>query len=423
MNKDNVNSILALLPECTADPGLLCTLCGHFDVSEKELSAAAEALPYNHDLCYEGVRRLLSLILEEFVLLAQPSGKKRCEVTVPAPQILLLALGEAAPGIEFSSSAFQAQIALRSILGWRKPVDLSSCAKRRCGLNKLRRGLMLDPPVSAPEMQLQFGVLCDECVKTGEEFSDIARTCSVSFGKKPYSDSKHNRRTADEFLQRVTGEFGISMNCEAVKKAAGVYSRLLSAEHRLVKLNSRPDREPLFGNSFTLAQSVQLITSPRLAEYTAALELLADELEEKAAFIGNGQERYYCYYIPFLQPEIEKRFRDNGIRLIGNAAFLENGKHMGLDLPGMVAAWLDTLNIRCAPEEECRIIAEAMRECGCTTYLTGAFSFDRRLGAVVPLQRKLLEQQGIRTKLLDSDFWNENEVFGSVLSRVDNICI
>ena len=58
----------------------------------------------------------------------------------------------------------------------------------------------------------------------------------------------------------------------------------------------------------------------------------------------------------------------------------------------------------------------------CEAYLTGFFGFDRRLGAVVPLQRKILkEQYGIQTLLLDTDFWCENAMFGNPEDRIDQL--
>lgn len=70
---------------------------------------------------------------------------------------------------------------LRGLLLSRAPLDMTSCSKRRCGLNKMRGRLFLDPPGgSAPELLLEFGVLCDECAKTGEGLLPAgSRVCAV----------------------------------------------------------------------------------------------------------------------------------------------------------------------------------------------------------------------------------------------------
>ena len=73
---------------------------------------------------------------------------------------------------------------------------------------------------------------------------------------------------------------------------------------------------------------------------------------------------------------------------------------------------------------ECAAIAEEMERSGCCAYFTGAFGFDRWMGAPDPLRRRILaEEHGVRTLRLDSDFWCENAMFVSTLERVDNLCV
>ena len=122
--------------------------------------------------------------------------------------------------------------------------------------------------------------------------------------------------------------------------------------------------------------------------------------------------------------EMEQVFRENGVELVGNAACLQTGRFVGLDLAGMTEAWLDNMANRASPEKQCAAIADAMADFGCRTYLTGFFGFDRRLGAGMPLRRRILQENyGITTKVLDTDFWCENAMFGNPENRIDQLCI
>lgn len=418
--KKALEKILALLPEWQGDSAALLRGAEYFWAEKAELEKAAEELPLNHDLQYEGLRRLLCLCLEEFADIFTEGGKKRCEVSVPAPTCAIYAMQAASEDIAFTSSAFFAQIVLRGIFLHREPIDLQSCARRRCGLNKMRLMLLAMPPVKPPEYQIEFGALCDECTKIGEGLGQGTVTVSSSFVKCG-DDSAYQRKSAEEFTRRILTLTGIKPEKQHLSRAFALYGRLVSAEKKLARLNSRPDRRPLMGNSFSLAQSVMLMSTARAENFIAALELLAEELEK--APVCQGKKRFYCFYIPFLQPEVERRFRENGVQLLGNAAFLERDKSVGFDIPGMICAWLKSSALRADTVEQSAIIADEMERLGSTTFITGAFAFDRWLGSTAPLQSKILAERGIRTRSLEADFWCENVMFGSVLNRIDQICM
>lgn len=420
MNNDKMcsafESLLNKLPECKASLSSLCLAAEYFDIESREVLKAAEDISFNHQLCYAGVRKLLSLCLEELAAEFEDDGKKTCFVSVPAPACAIYALQKAAPDISFRSSAFFAQIFLRGILQNKTALDMSSCSKRRCGLNKMYYRFLCFPPVKLPEYQLIFGVLCDECAKTGEDIGGMKRFI-LSFPE----NLKNASAVVNGFYKRLCNEFAFTPASNELKYAYALYGRLLSAEKRILELCSRDDREALWGNSLALAQSVQLMSSPRIEEFIDALELLVHELE--SAPYNEGQKRIYCFYIPFLQPDVERQFRENGVALLGNAAFLESKKSLGLGLGGMTAAWLESMALRTGPAEQCALIAAEMERMGCMTYLTGAFNFDRRMGALLPLQRKILKQEhSITTHVLDADFWCENAMFGSLDERIDHIC-
>lgn len=412
--------ILGLLPECQCDVNALARGAVYFGVTGEELHRAAVLLPENHDLKYKGVRLLLSACLEEFAALFSDGDREPCEVSVPAPPFVMYAFQKAGGDLRFASNAFFAQIVLRGILLCREPLSLNSCAKRRCGLNLMRRRLICQPPGKEIRRQLQFGLLCDECSKLGEQLGDRAECITVSFPK--HAPREVLSSMAEEFLERACDSLDIVLTPEHTREAFLTYSRLMKAENELLRLNGRPDRLPLYGNSLALAQSVQIMTPDRPERFISALETLTEEL--KTAPSSGEEHRMYCFYVPFLRPEIDARFRKNGTVLLGNAAFLQQGKHMGLNLADMTAAWLCDMSIRGDTETECSVIAGAMDSCGCQDYLTGFFGFDRWLGANIPMQRKILRQQyGKTVKTLDADFWSENAVFGGVLDRIDLMCL
>lgn len=408
--------LLALLPECRCGARDLARGGEYFQLEARDIEKAAQRLPLDHDLKYEGVRRLLALCLEEFAGLFADEAEDWCELSVPAPLCAMYALQEEAGELRLSTKAFFAQIVLRSILLGRQPLDPSSCPKRRCGLNNMRRTLLTDIPGAVPRCLMQFGVLCDECVKIGEGLEGEPETFSLCFP----AGEKWAKAYAEHFYERLEESLGVKPGARAFREACALYGRLLRAESDVRRLSLRRSRQLLWGNSLALAQSVQLMVSPRNREFIEALELLAVELENAPE--GGGEKRIYCFYIPFLQPDIETRFRENGVALVGSAAFLNRKMGPDYGLAGMTRAWLDSMLLRAGPEEQCAAIARDMADWGSRIYLTGAFGFDRRLGALVPAQRRILkEKYAIDTRVLDVDFWGENAMFGSPLERVDQI--
>lgn len=423
--------LLSLLPESGCRAETLAAACSHYALGPERVRRAAELLPEHHDLQYCGVRLLLGEYLREALRpFDTDDGKRVCEVSVPAPPQLVLELQSAARrgGVHFQTGALAQQVLFRGLLLSREPLDMTSCSKRRCGLNKMRERLFRDKPGgSEPELLLEFGALCDECAKTGEGLLPAERrVCAVlpkrgAQGEREWLSliSKESARVASEAEERL----GLRRERGDGKFAAGLYSRLLRAQTELLRLCARSGRRPLCGNSLALAQTVQLMAFDEPERVADALELLCSELES-APETGEPRKRLYCFYIPFLQPELDRRFRENGVDLLGSAAFLYTTGAPGFGTGCAAAAWLSGMSIAGGLRRECRSIAEEMRRMGCCAYFTGAFAFDRWMGAPDPLRRRILaEEYGVRTLSLDSDFWCENAMFGSVLERVDNLCV
>ena len=415
---------LDVLGGCAVPAEGLARLADYFELDSRRVAAAASALEENHDLGYEGVRRLLAACLEELCGALSCCGVRRLvEVSVPAPLPLVMALQRsAASRARFSTAALLAEIFLRGLMLDSRPLDGRSCGVRRCGLNRMRERLLTAPPAGDIAMTLQFGSLCDECVKTGEGFAGKEKCVSCTL---PRSGAQREALSAE--LLRLTARaacerLGVRLGEADIEHGLALYGRLMRVQARLALLNARAKRRPLCGNSFALAQTVQLCCFDDWEAPLSALETLAGELEGAPA-AGEGRVRVYCFYTPFLRPGIDARFRANGVDLLGNAAFLSAPPGAVEDIYGLSAHVLLHSASALGLEDEARLTARAARGCGCSAYLTGAFSFDRRMGSAVPLLRRILrERYGLGSYALESDFWAETGSPMIPLERIDAIC-
>ena len=418
--KPALEGLLALFPEYGGSLESLCLGAEYFHIRAEDLRHAAITLPLYHDLRYQGVRLLLSACLEEFAAIFEKPSQLICEVTVPAPLCMIYALQDSSRTVRFRSSALFAQIALRGIFLKKDPLEWDRYGVRRCGLNRMRQRLLEHPPTAPPRYQLQFGILCDECAKVSETVHGGPETLTLHLPKTLSPGVPRVRAYADGFLREVCHILNVSVSAESIKRASARYFRLIRAEQALLRLTARRDRLPLWGNSASLAQAVQLMCGNLTEKWITALELLVSELRDAPA--SQGRRRAYCFFIPFLQPEMERRFRENGVDLLGNAAFLQGDSHFGFNLPDMITAWLGSLGIRESLERQCALTADAMASNSCGFYLTGSFAFDRWLGAGIPMERKsLMDRYGIRSQTLETDFWCEQSGT-SPDRRIDEIC-
>ena len=415
---------LDMLGGCAVPAEGLARLADYFELDSRRVAAAAAALEENHDLGYGSVRRLLAACLEELCgALSCCGGRRLVEVSVPAPLPLVMALQRsAASRARFSTAALLAEIFLRGLMLDARPLDGRSCGVRRCGLNRMRERLLTAPPAGDIALALQFGSLCDECVKTGEGFAGKEKCVSCTL---PRSGAQREALSAE--LLRLTARaacerLGVRLGEADIEHGLALYGRLMRVQARLTLLNARAKRRPLCGNSFALAQTVQLCCFDDWEAPLSALETLAGELEGAPA-AGEGRVRVNCFYTPFLRPGIDARFRANGVDLLGNAAFLSAPPGAGEDIYGLSAHVLLHSASALGLEDEARLTARAARGCGCSAYLTGAFSFDRRMGSAVPLLRRILrERYGLGSYALESDFWAETGSPMIPLERVDAIC-
>ena len=108
---------------------------------------------------------------------------------------------------------------------------------------------------------------------------------------------------------------------------------------------------------------------------------------------------------------------------MGSAAFLTAQQPKSADIYELSARALTCAAPALDVKDEARLTASAAKAAGCTAYLTGSFSFDRRMGSAVPMLRKvLLEDYGLPSYSLESDFWCESGSPMPPNERIDAIC-
>ena len=119
---------LDVLGGCAVPAEGLARLADYFELDSRRVAAAAAALEENHDLGYEGVRRLLAACLEELCGALSCCGVRRLvEVSVPAPLPLVMALQRsAASRARFSTAALLAEIFLRGLMLDSRPLDAAA---------------------------------------------------------------------------------------------------------------------------------------------------------------------------------------------------------------------------------------------------------------------------------------------------------
>ena len=410
---------LANLPESKCTARELATALARFGIGAVDVERAAALLPEHYDLSYAGVRMLISEYLGEFCRIFSESGRKTCEVSVPSPQFVIMYLQSAAgDSAAFRTGALFMQVVLRSFFLFDRPFAPELTRMRMCGLNRARHWLVHSEV--APELVLQFGVLCDECVKCCEGEDCRMHIVNAVFPKgTARCDDAYADAAVASLLSAVEAELDFKPSRKDWMRALGTYLRLVKVENELAALNARRGRRPLDGNSFALAQTVELAVFSNWEGVLAALETLAGELEVVAPS-DDGLARAYCYYTPFLHPWVDALCRSRGVRLMGSAVFLNDAKPKSLTPGAMTAACLNGMNVRKDALAEAGQIAHAIQNSGCSAYVTGLFSFDRWLGPPAALHAEELSRLGIPTFTLRGDFWSEQPGPGE--TEVESMC-
>lgn len=403
--------MLQLLPECRANMADIRKGAIHFGINRRELCHAVKALPQNHDLQYSGIRKLLSLCLEEFSELFAETSGNWCEVSSPAPPALVYSAANASD-LRFVSASLICEVVVRGIFLHNQPLSLTGLTMRHCGLNVMRRDIV---ECLRPKAVIQFGILCDECAKTCEIHRESREIFTFTLPKQASFETL--RHMAEQFIVLLSDKLCIKITSEARRLGFSLASRMQMAEDELQKMCAQ--RSLLCGNSLALVQMMQLGLLWN-ADGICALEELCNELRCTAA--ERNSKRIYCFIVPFLRPEVDQQFRANGVELTGGGAFLRRMSKVGIDLPGSVASWAGSMVIRGNAISYAEAVAEDMKRWGTNSYLSTGFGFDRWLGAAEPICRSILTSKyGINTHTLNVDFWCENcGVFDSSIA-IDSI--
>lgn len=398
--------LLGQLPGCEGlEPELRAAL-RYFGLDEAGLERAALLLPRHFELNYEGLRRLLAEYVRE-ALEAFSAGQGRyCELSVPAPPVFAQALRlSAGGGLRFGSRALALQVLLRAVLLSRRPLGGQEGPGPRCGLNLMRRRLLC-PPFEPPELVLQFGLLCGDCIRACEGLPGRAAVLDLCLNGEAGRDFAWLASRFEGFGAEAARALGIRAPGPDELRAASKFAAAgLRLQSRLLELNARPDRRPLRGTGLSLAQTAQLMCFAEPERALAALELLCRELEDAPA-AEPGRTRLYCFYAPLTLPELELGFYERGYDLLGSAAFLYGFRQLGTGLGGLSAAWLKAMGLAGPPEELCRAAAREARRSGCRACLSGGFACPMG-GAGGAYSRVLEEEYGLPVRELDYDFWCE----------------
>lgn len=403
---------LALLPESECDAGELAYALAYFGIKHDQIEDAAAKLPELHDIKFRGVRQIIARYIESFVgIFCEKDERSRCEVSVPSPLPFIMSFQLASEGkIRFQTDALIANIVLRSFFLYCEEQAAAETRMRFCGLNRMRLRLS-----DTFDYAMQFGVLCDECIKCGEMYPDRVIVMNAVYPKE--CDRMHAKRISDAFEIECRKAMGIEKNSESESIAMRQYARLVGVQNELVKLNNRPERKPLKGNSFALAQTVQLCVFDRWDGVLAALNVLCDELKNADK---RENRRTYCFFTPFLQPQTDSLFRQNGIDLMGSAVFLYNNNHASFNSKDMIADWLLGMGVRKPAEAEGELIAKAVKAGDSCAYITGMYDFDRWMGPASGIHREQIEKFcNIPTFAIDLDFWNGT---GDIADKIESIC-
>lgn len=402
---------MELLPESECEAGELAYALAYFGIKHDRIEDAATKLPEFHDIKFSGVRQLIARYIESFVgIFSEKDERSRCEISVPSPLPFVMSFQFAAENkMRFQTDALIANIVLRSFFLYGEEQDTPERRMRFCGLNRMRVRLS-----DTYDYAMHFGVLCDECIKCGEMYPERVKIMNAVYPKE--CDRMRAKRISEAFESECCNVMGIEQNSKKENVAMRQYARLVSVQNELVKLNYRYDKKPLKGNSFALAQTVQLCVFDRWDGVLEALNVLCDELKNADK---RQNRRIFCYYTPFLQPQTDSMFRQNGIDLMGSAVFLYDNKHISFTSKEMIADWLLGMGVRKSAEVEGELIAKAVKASDSCACLTGMYDFDRWMGPASGIHRERVEKLcDVPTFSIDFDFWNGT---GDIADKIESI--
>ena len=371
----------------------------------------AEHLTEWYDLELPGVRRLLTAYLKEFCAIYEETPACRIYASVPSPVVLSAALNETGR-MRVYTAELCAMIVLRGIFGISLDRFRNCCeSQSRCAMLEYRGGFLRQSLIPTPDLLWSFGLLCDECPKTDETIEGIQRVSTLSTicprdgcGE---SDFAYYESALWYDLQKVCTAAGtlVPDGAQAWNKAKllGILVSTISCTA------SGAAYPPLKAATLSLLQSTMLMA---FGDLDGLLRVLQELLREVRSIRNDGaKKKLYCYYIPPCAPELGAFFAQNGISLVGGAAFLTAPvtQPYADDLAGYCAASWQSCILSRSTIANAETTAAAIRKEHCAGYLTGMFGFDRWLGAGHRLTAKKIEE--LSGKLVFEchvDFWGRD---------------
>lgn len=290
-----------------------------------------------YDMDIPGVRALLRLYIEEFTALFTSNGLYRVYASVPCPTIIPAALNSTGK-VSVHTAEFCAMITLQGILG-QPPPSSGHCWNSRCAMLENRRGFVEAGIIPRPQLMWSFGLLCDECCKTDELIHDCDGVGQMnSFCAKPY-DAMRFVRYEEEL--RTSLEYICVQSGAALPQTKGIRDTTNKAAILAAAIccsNASATRPPLKAGTVALIQTSQLMAFQDMSELVDALEDIYRNMRHIDR--AGAMEKLYTYYIPPCIPELGAVYADNGICLVGSAAFITCPVQCmhAKDIAGMAAA-------------------------------------------------------------------------------------
>ena len=370
-----------------------------------------------YDMDIPGVRALLRLYIEEFTALFTSNGLYRVYASVPCPTIIPAALNSTGK-VSVHTAEFCAMITLQGILG-QPPPSSGHCWNSRCAMLENRRGFVEAGIIPRPQLMWSFGLLCDECCKTDELIHDCDGVGQMnSFCAKPY-DAMRFVRYEEEL--RTSLEYICVQSGAALPQTKGIRDTTNKAAILAAAIccsNASATRPPLKAGTVALIQTSQLMAFQDMSELVDALEDIYRNMRHIDR--AGAMEKLYTYYIPPCIPELGAVYADNGICLVGSAAFITCPVQCmhAKDIAGMAAASWDASILSRSSTDYVRETARTIKKYNCMGYLNGMFGFDRWLGTAHRLtDGEIARLTGKPVFQCSTDFWGR----GFNLSKIETL--
>lgn len=369
-----------------------------------------------YDLDVPGVKELIRLYIAEFAALYEHRDEYRIYATVPCPTVIAAAFNNG-ENVRIFTAELCAMVVLRGILG----LDVNfGYDNKRCAMMENRALYLQEKRIPLPDGLWGFGLLCDECCKTDELITAQTNIQSwQSICQRPGQTQRYHfyEQRLREDISSVCSAAGCAI--PDVERARGFALKTAVLISGISCANSRCP--VLKAGTLSLINTAQLCAFGDYEALCMALDMIRKSMRTLPEKKGS---KIYNYYIPPCVPELGKIFEEQGISLVGDAAFLTLPvtESFSGDLAGAAAAsWAATVLSHDGKTNACHTV-DAIKKYGCAGYMTGLFSFDRWLGAGHILTNGMIESLSTKPVFqLALDFWGRNMNISKLRDRAETI--